>query len=112
LTFLFVPPRYQDAAIPVPKSPKWRDTTLPPHRGRVGARASRTDRRGVKFKLDGNLSPSLLALFAAAGHDAHSVVHQSLGGQPDERVIDVCRSESRALITLDLEFCNILASTG
>jgi len=63
----------------------------------------------VKFKLDENLSPSLLALFAAGGHDAHSVVQQSLGGQPDERVIDGCRGESRALITLDLDFSNILA---
>jgi predicted nuclease of predicted toxin-antitoxin system len=63
----------------------------------------------VKFKLDENLSPSLLAMFAAAGHDAHSVVQQALGGQPDERVIDVCRREGRALITLDLDFSNILA---
>jgi predicted nuclease of predicted toxin-antitoxin system len=63
----------------------------------------------VKFKLDENLSPSLAALFAAAGHDAHSVVEQNLGGQPDERVVDVCRREGRALITLDLDFANILA---
>jgi predicted nuclease of predicted toxin-antitoxin system len=63
----------------------------------------------VKFKLDENLSPSLLAMFAATGHDAHSVVQQALGGQPDERVIDVCRREGRVLITLDLDFSNILA---
>lgn len=56
----------------------------------------------MKFKLDENLSPSLAAVFAAAGHDAHSVVEQALGGQPDERVIDVCRRERRMLITLDL----------
>ena len=63
----------------------------------------------MKFKLDENLSPSLSAMFAAAGHEAHSVVEQALGGQPDERVIDVCRGEHRALITLDLDFSNILA---
>ena len=62
----------------------------------------------MKFKLDENLSPSLLAMFAATGHDAHSVVQQALGGQPDERVIDVCRREGRVLITLDLDFSNIL----
>jgi predicted nuclease of predicted toxin-antitoxin system len=61
----------------------------------------------VKFKLDENLSPSLAVLFAADGHEAHSVVQQALGGQPDERVIDVCRREQRALITLDLDFSNI-----
>ena len=63
----------------------------------------------MKFKLDENLSPSLAAIFDAAGHDAHSVVQQALGGQPDERVIDVCSREQRALITLDLDFSNILA---
>jgi predicted nuclease of predicted toxin-antitoxin system len=63
----------------------------------------------VKFKLDENLSPSLLEVFTAVGHDAHSVVQQSLGGQPDERVIEVCRRESRVLVTLDLDFSNILA---
>jgi predicted nuclease of predicted toxin-antitoxin system len=62
----------------------------------------------VKFKLDENLSPSLSALFSAAGHDAHSVVDQALGGQPDERVIDVCQREHRVLVTLDLDFSNIL----
>jgi predicted nuclease of predicted toxin-antitoxin system len=51
---------------------------------------------------------ALAALFAADGHEAHSVVQQALGGQPDERVIDVCRREQRALITLDLDFSNIL----
>jgi len=63
----------------------------------------------VKFKLDENLSPSLSALFAEGGYDAHSVVQQALGGQPDERVIDVCSREHRALVTLDLDFSNILA---
>jgi len=48
-------------------------------------------------------------MFVAAGHDAHSVVEQALGGQTDERVINVCRREYRALITLDLDFSNILA---
>lgn len=62
----------------------------------------------MKFKLDENLSPTLSTLFGAAGHEAHSVVEQALGGQPDERVIDVCKHEGRALVTLDLDFANIL----
>jgi hypothetical protein len=36
-------------------------------------------------------------------------VQQALGGQPDERVIDVCRREDRTLITLDLDCFNILS---
>jgi len=47
-------------------------------------------------------------MFEAAGHDAHSVVQQALGGQPDERIIDVCSREQRALITSDLDVSNIL----
>jgi predicted nuclease of predicted toxin-antitoxin system len=62
----------------------------------------------VKFKLDENLSPSLGLIFEAAGHDAHSIVQQALGGQPDDRVLDVCNREQRALVTLDLDFSNIL----
>jgi hypothetical protein len=34
----------------------------------------------VNFKLDENLSPTLAAGFLAAGHDAHSVLEQALGG--------------------------------
>jgi predicted nuclease of predicted toxin-antitoxin system len=63
----------------------------------------------MRFKLDENLSPLLAALFTAAGHEAHSVIEEGLGGKPDERVIDVCRRESRALVTLDLDFANIKA---
>jgi predicted nuclease of predicted toxin-antitoxin system len=63
----------------------------------------------VKFKLDENLSPSLAVLFGPGGHEAHSVVAQGLGGQPDSRVIDICARENRALITLDLDFGNIEA---
>jgi predicted nuclease of predicted toxin-antitoxin system len=47
-------------------------------------------------------------MFASAGHDAPTVVQQALGGQPDERVIDVCSREQRALVTADLDFSNIL----
>jgi predicted nuclease of predicted toxin-antitoxin system len=63
----------------------------------------------VKFKLDENLSPSLATMFVTAGHDAHSVVQQALGGQPDHRVIGFCTREQRALVTLDLDFSNILS---
>jgi predicted nuclease of predicted toxin-antitoxin system len=61
----------------------------------------------MKFKLDENLSPTLSDLFSAAGHEAHSVVAQRLGGKPDAQVADVCRQENRALISFDLDFANI-----
>lgn len=63
----------------------------------------------MKFKLDENLSPALAALFANDGHDAHSIVEQSLQGHADAKVIEVCRGENRALVTFDLDFSNIQA---
>ncbi len=63
----------------------------------------------MKFKLDENLSPALAEKLTSAGHDAHSVIEQSLGGRPDSQVIEVCMREGRALITLDLDFANIQA---
>jgi predicted nuclease of predicted toxin-antitoxin system len=61
----------------------------------------------VNFKLDENPSPTLASEFLAAGHEAHSVLEQTLGGASDPRVIEICRLENRALITLDLDFANI-----
>jgi predicted nuclease of predicted toxin-antitoxin system len=63
----------------------------------------------VKFKLDENLSPSLAELFTSAGHDAHSVVEQGLGGAADPSVLIRCTQESRVLVTFDLDFANIQA---
>ena len=61
----------------------------------------------MKFKLDENLSPTLSAHFVSAGHEAHSVLEQALGGANDPRLIEVCQLEGRALVTLDLDFANI-----
>jgi predicted nuclease of predicted toxin-antitoxin system len=61
----------------------------------------------VKFKLDENLSPTLAAQFVSAGHEAHSVLEQVLGGANDPSLIEVCQREGRALVTLDLDFANI-----
>jgi len=61
----------------------------------------------VKFKLDEHLSPTLASAFISAGHEAHSALEQALGGSVDPRLIEVCRLEGRALVTLDLDFANI-----
>lgn len=61
----------------------------------------------MRFKLDENLPVDLAGMLLAAGHDASSVYAQSLGGESDSRVIDVCRSEKRTFVTLDLDFSDI-----
>ena len=60
-----------------------------------------------RFKLDENLPADALALLRTAGHDALSVLDQSLGGRPDLEIMDACRGEGRILITFDLDFADI-----
>lgn len=44
---------------------------------------------------------------SSAGHDAVSAVAQNLQGAADPRVMEVCREEGRALVTLDVDFADI-----
>jgi len=60
------------------------------------------------FKLDENLSPSLKAVLESAGHDVKTASEQGLQGAPDKKIADVCKSESRCLITADHGFGQIL----
>ena len=39
--------------------------------------------------------------------DGRRALEQALGGAVDPRIIEVCRLEGRALVTLDLDFANI-----
>lgn len=61
----------------------------------------------MKFKIDENLPKEAAQLLASAGHDALTVLDQELGGQPDQQISAVCKSESRALITNDKDFCDV-----
>ena len=61
----------------------------------------------VRFKLDENLPRDIVALFRDAGHDVQTVLEERLGGSADAKVLDVCRTEGRVLITFDLDFSDI-----
>jgi predicted nuclease of predicted toxin-antitoxin system len=63
----------------------------------------------MQFKIDENLPDALVALLAEKGHDAFTVRQQTLNGRPDVDVAAVCKSERRALVTLDLDFSDITA---
>jgi hypothetical protein len=74
---------------------------------RAFRRSSRPE-RCVKFKLDENLGSRTAELIAACGHDVQTVSQQRLTGIDDEHLFEVCASEGRCLITLDLDFADIL----
>ena len=60
----------------------------------------------MKLKLDENLNERGIALLTAGGHDVSTVVLQKMQAALDAEVIEACRKEGRALVTLDLDFAN------
>jgi predicted nuclease of predicted toxin-antitoxin system len=63
----------------------------------------------VRFKIDENLPQEVSRLLREHGHDAISVFEQTLSGEKDPILFEVCQNERRVLVTLDLDFANIQA---
>jgi len=62
----------------------------------------------MRLKLDENLDTRLAFVLRGAGHDAMTVREQNLHGTDDIDLYELCISENRALVTLDIDFSNIL----
>lgn len=62
----------------------------------------------MRFKLDENLGNRTQALFQEAGLDVETVYSEQMVGATDETLFGVCKSEGRCLITLDLDFADII----
>jgi predicted nuclease of predicted toxin-antitoxin system len=62
----------------------------------------------LNIKLDENLGNRAIELFKEAGHEVITVSEQDLGGATDDELIETCRTEGRVLVTLDLDFSNVL----
>ena len=62
----------------------------------------------MKLKLDENLGVRVVGLLRGRGHDEQTVPDQRLCAASDESLIQVCRTERRCLVTLDLDFGNPL----
>ncbi len=61
----------------------------------------------MRFKTNENLHPEIAELLRRHGHDAVTVWDQGLQGNDDGVIIDQCRLEKRALVTLDSGFADI-----
>jgi predicted nuclease of predicted toxin-antitoxin system len=62
----------------------------------------------MKLKLDENLGELGREMLTAQGHDVSTVAMQRMSGSPDVTLYETCRLESRALITLDRDFGEVL----
>lgn len=61
----------------------------------------------MRFKTDENLHPEVAEFLRRHGHDAVSVWDEGLRGTKDVQIIERCRLEKRALLTLDVGFGDI-----
>ncbi|MEA3442924.1 MAG: DUF5615 family PIN-like protein [Chloroflexota bacterium] len=62
----------------------------------------------MRIKLDENLDVRLASILKQAGHDTNTVHEQGLRGTEDEGLYQDCKVERRILVSLDLDFSNII----
>lgn len=63
----------------------------------------------MKFLLDENIPIESNASLSRLGHDVVNVNTAKLNGKSDDDIIEFARKEQRILITLDLDFSNIIS---
>lgn len=62
----------------------------------------------MKWKLDENFGSRTAHLFLRAGYDAETGLQEQIGGSSDETLYAHCIREDRCLLTLDMDFADIL----
>ena len=62
----------------------------------------------MKFKLDENFGTRTQEIFRIAGYDVQTVFEQGMQGCSDQHIYEICCSEKRCLVTLDLDFSDII----
>ena len=62
----------------------------------------------MNFKLDENFGIRTLQVFEQFGHNVHTTAYEGLQGAPDQKIYEICCQEDRCLVTLDLDFSDVL----
>lgn len=109
--------------LPGERNDAWRNSRgISPTRGRgypgcyciwgrnVAGALRRIPQRGpiLKFKLDENLGTRTQQISRQTGHDVETIYGESLFGSTVQTLYTICQEEKRCLVTLDLDFSNVL----
>ena len=62
----------------------------------------------MKFKLDEKFGTRIHWIFRSEGYDVTTVNDQGLQGCSDQNLYEVCCTEKRCLVTLDLDFTDVI----
>jgi len=66
----------------------------------------------MRFLLDMGISVDVAGFLRNHGHDAVHLRELGLGTLPDSDILDRARSETRVVVTHDLDFANLLAASA
>ncbi|MCA2618703.1 MULTISPECIES: DUF5615 family PIN-like protein [unclassified Microcystis] len=66
----------------------------------------------MKFLGDMSISPRTIALLREQGYDAIHLIEENLEKMTDQNILDKARQEERILLTVDLDFAQLLAISG
>ena len=61
----------------------------------------------MNFKLDENLGTRTQRLFQDSDYEVHTVRDEGLQGCSDQSLYEIVCSESRCLVTMDLDFADV-----
>ncbi|MCL1493212.1 MAG: DUF5615 family PIN-like protein [Pseudanabaena sp. Salubria-1] len=66
----------------------------------------------MKFLGDMGISPRTIALLREQGYDAIHLIEEKLEKMTDPNILEKARQEERILLTVDLDFAQLLAISG
>lgn len=65
----------------------------------------------MKFLADMPISPKTVAFLRSLGHDVYRISEKGLPKAKDREIIDTAESEQRIILTMDLDFPAIIATS-
>lgn len=66
----------------------------------------------MRFLVDANLSPRIVAILTASGHDGLHVRDVGLLTAGDEKIMAFAQADSRVIVSADSDFATMLALGG